>query len=72
MHASHSLRLILAATGICILFSASRIMAQDLPSAFAITLEMRGVRFALHQAATPQNAQQEIKLKQQVILELIS
>ncbi|MFZ6711721.1 MBL fold metallo-hydrolase [Undibacterium sp. TC9W] len=69
MHASHSLRLILAATGICILFSASRIKAQDMPSAFAITLEMRGVRFALHQAATPQNAQQEIKLKQQVILQ---
>ncbi|MFZ6732654.1 hypothetical protein ACO0LG_12090 [Undibacterium sp. Ji42W] len=64
MPASHSLRLILAATGICILFSGSRIMAQDMSSAFALTLEIQGVRFASHRVATPQSAQQEIKLKQ--------
>lgn len=69
MHTSHYLRQILAAAGICILFSGSHVMAMDTSPAFAVTLDMQGTRYASHQAATPQHAQQEIKLRQQVILQ---
>ncbi len=44
-------------------------MAKDIPPAFAVTLDMEGTRYASHQAATPQHAQQEIKLQQQLILQ---
>lgn len=56
-------------TGICILFSASSAVAQTVSPAFAVTLDMQGIRYASHQAASPQNAVQEIKLKQQLILQ---
>jgi glyoxylase-like metal-dependent hydrolase (beta-lactamase superfamily II) len=69
MHTSHHLRQILTAAGICILFSGSHVMAKDMSPAFAVTLDMQGTRYASHQAATPQHAQQEIKLRQQVILQ---
>ncbi|MFZ6778667.1 MBL fold metallo-hydrolase [Undibacterium sp. Ji83W] len=56
-------------TGICILFSANSAVAQTISPAFAVVLDMQGVRYASHQAATPKNAVQEIKLKQQLILQ---
>ncbi|MES2039781.1 MAG: MBL fold metallo-hydrolase [Pseudomonadota bacterium] len=55
--------------GVCILFSGSSVVAQTISPAFAVILDMQGARYASHQAATPQNAVQEIKLKQQLILQ---
>lgn len=69
MHTSHIWRLLMMGGSLCILFSDSSVMAQAMPAHTAITLDMQGIRYASHQAATPQNAQQEIKLKQQVILQ---
>ncbi|PXX42625.1 MBL fold metallo-hydrolase [Undibacterium pigrum] len=54
---------------ICILLASGSTQAQTMPPNFAVTLDMQGTRLASHQAATPQNAVQEIKLKQQLILQ---
>lgn len=54
---------------ICIFLAGGNAKAQTIPPVFAVTLEMQGIRLVSHQAATPQNAVQEIKLQQQLILQ---
>ncbi|MFZ6745497.1 hypothetical protein ACO0LC_19915 [Undibacterium sp. JH2W] len=64
-----TLRPLLPAAAISCLFVCYGTQAQTVDPLTAAILDMQGTRLASHQAATPQNAVQEIKLKQQLILQ---
>ncbi|MFZ6873838.1 MBL fold metallo-hydrolase [Undibacterium sp. Di27W] len=69
MPALATLRLLLPAAGISCLLACQNTQAQTVNPLTAAILDMQGTRLASHQAATPQSATQEIKLKQQLILQ---